>query len=432
MSELHTALRSEVLDRLNASGLEMQLVRLQHGKDTYSLTLHAKPTSFTSAGIQTTDLLAYLGFSAGRCVFLRGDCYAREVADGMTLSGFGSSFRRYQELMEQAGRNLERCGYDLPQPEGWSYFFGSGGGEGRIHIVASGDGHRASEQKRMKEAEDSQFQYVFTWISGGDDKGWVTHYRPKNDAAAAMLQRFRGLFPMVRTFQQCPEFAFEPCAWRFESFERDDSAWRDNAHWTHGHFDAHAEAFASGLAALLAADAVAEELGMSERASRRASGVPPGRTSDHRPQVSSSSTPGLDKRAVFLSHAGEDRGAVLEELCAALDRAGITYWYSEAEINWGESLVQGINRGFAISDYVVVILSRHFIGKPWPERELNSALSIESSTGQVKVLPLVVGDDRDIEQILGAYPLLADKKYQRWTGDGSTVVEALRRLLSKS
>ena len=83
-------------------------------------------------------------------------------------------------------------------------------------------------------------------------------------------------------------------------------------------------------------------------------------------------------RDVFLCHAREDRAPVVRPLATALEQAGISCWYDEAEIRWGDSITQKVNDGLGISRYVIVVLSTAFLEKPWPRRELHAALNIGS------------------------------------------------------
>ena len=135
-------------------------------------------------------------------------------------------------------------------------------------------------------------------------------------------------------------------------------------------------------------------------------------------------------RDVFICHASEDRESVVAPLVAALTDAGITVWQDKAEIKWGDSLISKVEEGLRISRYVLAVLSKNAIGKPWPRRELHSALNREASSGEVKVLPLIVGSDQERQDILAACALQNDKLYVMWTGDTEHVVEILRdRLL---
>ena len=242
-----------------------------------------------------------------------------------------------------------------------------------------------------------------------------------------MISRCRRLFPEIGEFTECPEFDFSPCWWRFEEFEARNDIYGSNANYTHGHFDAHAKSFANGLAALLASDTVADELRYSSHPRRKPHIAQRHTTAEHaRIPVSH------ERRDVFICHASEDKELIVEPLCTAMDAAAITYWLDKVEIKWGDSVTSMVNRGLGVSDYVVVVLSTRFLGKPWPERELNAALNVESSTGQVKVLPLVVGTDSEVTDILNAYPLLNDKSHIRWSGDPDAVTDMLKARLGRN
>jgi len=83
---------------------------------------------------------------------------------------------------------------------------------------------------------------------------------------------------------------------------------------------------------------------------------------------------------VFICHASEDKPEIIKPLVASFEREGISYWYDEVEIKWGHSIPDKINEGLRISRYVIVVISKSFLSKNWPKRELNSALNIEAST----------------------------------------------------
>lgn len=135
---------------------------------------------------------------------------------------------------------------------------------------------------------------------------------------------------------------------------------------------------------------------------------------------------------VFLCHASEDKPKIVEPIARALDEAEITYWYDSAEIKWGDSVTAKINEGLSKSRYVLVVLSSSFIEKSWPRREFDSSLSREANTGEVRVLPLLVGDSSERDANWAKFPLLEDKTYIVWSGDPSAVVQALRRRLDDS
>lgn len=79
---------------------------------------------------------------------------------------------------------------------------------------------------------------------------------------------------------------------------------------------------------------------------------------------------------VFLSHASEDKPFV-RELASALEERGITYWLDEIEIKIGDSLRAVIDKGLRNSRFGVVVLSKNFFAKKWPQLELDGLLAIE-------------------------------------------------------
>lgn len=138
-----------------------------------------------------------------------------------------------------------------------------------------------------------------------------------------------------------------------------------------------------------------------------------------------------DSRDVFICHASEDKATVVRELVQALEEEGISYWYDEAEILWGDSLTGKVNEGLRTSQFVLVVLSANSVEKHWPRAELESILNIEISTREVRVLPLLVGDEAARAQIMAHLPLLNQKKYEVWQGDPAPILDALRRRLGR-
>lgn len=139
----------------------------------------------------------------------------------------------------------------------------------------------------------------------------------------------------------------------------------------------------------------------------------------------------VEQRDIFICHAGEDKNEIVRPMAEAFAQAGITCWYDEAEIDWGDSITEKVSEGLKISRYVIVVLSEAFIGKNWPERELNAVLNMEASAGDVKVLPLLVGTQKTQTKILATYSLLHDKMYLPWDGDLRKIVAALLSRLRK-
>jgi diguanylate cyclase (GGDEF)-like protein len=138
----------------------------------------------------------------------------------------------------------------------------------------------------------------------------------------------------------------------------------------------------------------------------------------------------IEQRDIFLCHASEDKNDVLKPLIAELEQSGVTYWYDEAEIRWGDSITKRVNEGLRLSQFVLVVFSEAFVNKNWPERELYAALNVEASTGTVRILPLLCGTPEQCEKIRDAYPILNDKAFMIWQSDVLSIVDALKTRLS--
>ena len=130
-------------------------------------------------------------------------------------------------------------------------------------------------------------------------------------------------------------------------------------------------------------------------------------------------------RDIFVCHASEDKDEVVRPLVEAFTAAGVSCWYDEAEIHWGDSITHKVNEGLGASKFVVVVFSPAFVRKNWPQRELNAVLNQEASSGEVKVLPLLVGTQKEKKEILAKYPLLNDKQYLPWDKDVKAIVNAV-------
>ena len=90
---------------------------------------------------------------------------------------------------------------------------------------------------------------------------------------------------------------------------------------------------------------------------------------------------------VFISHTSEDKAEVVRPLARALRDAGLRVWYDEFELRMDDSLRRKIDKGLANSRFGVVVLSRAFFGRGWPEYELDG-LVIRAVSGEQILLPV--------------------------------------------
>lgn len=108
----------------------------------------------------------------------------------------------------------------------------------------------------------------------------------------------------------------------------------------------------------------------------------------------------------FISHASEDKESFVRPLAESLIQNGMKVWYDEFQLQIGDSLRKKIDEGLKFSKYGIVVLSRDFFNKNWPEYELNGLVAREMNGIKV-ILPIWHNVTRD--EVLSFSPTLADK-----------------------
>jgi TIR domain len=132
---------------------------------------------------------------------------------------------------------------------------------------------------------------------------------------------------------------------------------------------------------------------------------------------------------LFISHSDADKEEYILPLTTALVQHDITFWIDSVEIEWGDSITKKVNEGLAKSRYVLLCLSRNSLGRHWPEAEMNAALATQNSSGEKKVLPLILNARNEI---LATYPLLADLSYREFQSNTDELASSLANFLRKS
>lgn len=110
-------------------------------------------------------------------------------------------------------------------------------------------------------------------------------------------------------------------------------------------------------------------------------------------------------RDVFISHATEDKRAVARPLAYALQELGVTVWFDEFELRIGDSLRGSIDDGIARSRFGLVILSKSFFDKGWPQYELNGLVA-QANSDQKPLM--VIWHQISREDVILRNPPLAD------------------------
>ncbi|MET4615488.1 transcriptional regulator with XRE-family HTH domain [Stenotrophomonas sp. 2619] len=109
---------------------------------------------------------------------------------------------------------------------------------------------------------------------------------------------------------------------------------------------------------------------------------------------------------VFISHASEDKDAIVRTLANCLISKGLKVWYDEMTLRIGDSLRQKIDKGLASSRVGLVVLSPAFIRKGWTNHELDGIVT-RSLSGEQVLLP--IWHQITKQEVMDFSPSLADK-----------------------
>lgn len=94
---------------------------------------------------------------------------------------------------------------------------------------------------------------------------------------------------------------------------------------------------------------------------------------------------------VFLSYVSSDKPAA-RFIADALRQSGVSTWFDEWEIHFGDSLLKRIESAAESSDYILLLLSPAAVGSDWVQKEINFALSRELKERAIRLVPVLVAD----------------------------------------
>jgi hypothetical protein len=134
------------------------------------------------------------------------------------------------------------------------------------------------------------------------------------------------------------------------------------------------------------------------------------------------------QRDLFLCHSSEDKHNVVLPFTRLLEARGVSYWFDQAEIKIGDSISAKIDEGLRDSRYVLAFISKSFLERKWPERELRSALSSSIGKGIKKVLPVLIGVTP--EHFFKRYSLLSDIRCAILSDDLEALAEEIIEIVS--
>jgi len=136
----------------------------------------------------------------------------------------------------------------------------------------------------------------------------------------------------------------------------------------------------------------------------------------------------ISGREIFLCHASEDKEEYVKPLYEDLLRNGISVWYDEGEILWGDSITEKIQEGIKLSKFAIICFSKNFLRKNWANSEFNSLYQRQQSEGRKIILPLILNSK---EEILGKYPLIKDIAYEEWSKGIPYLVSQIKKILKQ-
>jgi len=132
---------------------------------------------------------------------------------------------------------------------------------------------------------------------------------------------------------------------------------------------------------------------------------------------------------LFISHASEDKDSFVRPLAGRLVESGFKVWYDEFDLRIGDSLSESIDYGLASATAGLVVISKAFMAKPWPRRELRG-LTARQLDHSSRLMPLWHGVE--LEDVIQFSPPLADIKALRSTVGLEAIVSEIARAMPSS
>ncbi len=128
---------------------------------------------------------------------------------------------------------------------------------------------------------------------------------------------------------------------------------------------------------------------------------------------------------LFISHAWEDKADLVEPLVRALgEEPDFEVWYDKHSLTMGDGLREKISQGLRECDYGVVVLSKYFFAKKWPQNELDGLLELETAQRKL-ILPIWKNVTR--EDIMAFSPILGSRLGVQASEGVTALVSEIRR-----
>jgi len=126
---------------------------------------------------------------------------------------------------------------------------------------------------------------------------------------------------------------------------------------------------------------------------------------------------------VFICHASEDKVAFVQPLAEALRSEHVEVWYDRFSLKVGDSIRRSLDKGLRQSRFGVVVLSKAFFNKQWPQYELDGLAEREMRGRDKVILPVWHGVTHS--EVFEFSPPLANRQAVSSDGGLAQVVQAI-------
>jgi len=134
----------------------------------------------------------------------------------------------------------------------------------------------------------------------------------------------------------------------------------------------------------------------------------------------------ISMKDVFLCHATEDKREYVKPLYNKLLRSGISVWYDEGEIIWGDLITEKIQEGIKLSRFAIICFSKEFLRKNWANSEFRNLYQRQQSEDRKLILPLILNSK---EEVLERYPLIKDIACEEWDKGIPYLISQIKKIL---
>ena len=127
---------------------------------------------------------------------------------------------------------------------------------------------------------------------------------------------------------------------------------------------------------------------------------------------------------VFISHASEDTSEVAMPLKAELEKQGVEAWIDREHLMIGDNVPRRVGEAFEAGEFVVALISRAFLRKAWPMRELEAAIAAGRDVEE-QLLPVLI--DVTWEEVSQICVWLTRPRAVEWKGNAEAIANEITR-----